>query len=445
MTAEHRAWHFGVLSFTGTGHVNPLIALSQELRTRGHKVTFFEKPKIADRVRHAGLDFVPLNGDNHLSKPTPPPAANSGIWSDISTLRFNLKRVANDIEMFIRTAPLTLRRSGVDALIINEVALTGPTIAELLCLPYFIISTSVPHNFGWNPSPWLPSRDYSGSWLDQLQKTLLELSVLRIRGPIRKVIDRQRQHMGLSPVKYLEKLYPCLAHITQIPECLDLPRTTTPANFHYTGPFVSESASPPVDFPWHRLDGRPLIYASLGTTRNVQPFVFGMIAEACRGLDMQLIISLGGRFIPEQFGPFPGDPLVVHYAPQLDLLKVASIVITHAGPNTVFETLMQGVPMIAIPIAHDQPAIAARLTRLKLAQIIPSRGLSAEKIRAAVVTLLDDPRYRNSAQKIGAQMRSLRGAGHAADVIEAALAKHERPPHPTQTPHTCHLYTIVSS
>jgi MGT family glycosyltransferase len=444
MTTERRVWHFGVLSFTGTGHVNPLIVLSQELTTRGHKVTFFEKPKIADRVRQAGLDFVPLTGDNSFPKPTPP-AATLGLWSEISTLRFNLKRVANDIEMFLRTAPLALRRSGVDALIVNEVALTGPTVAELLRLPYFIVSTSVPHNFGWSPSPWLSPRDYSGSWMNQLQNSLLELSALRIRGPIRKVIDRHREHMGLSPIQNLEKGYPCMAYITQLPECLDLPRTDIPENFHYTGPFVSGSARPAVDFPWHRIDGRPLIYASLGTTRNVQPFVIRMIAEACRGLNAQLVISLGGRFSLEQFGPFPGDPLVVRYAPQLDLLKLADIVITHAGPNTVFETLMQGVPMIAIPIAHDQPAIAARLARLKLAQVIPQRGLSAEKLRAAVITLLNDPCYRASARQVGAQVRLLHGAAHAADIIEAALARHEDQAQAKPSPAYSSTYASVSS
>ena len=35
--------------------------------------------------------------------------------------------------------------------------------------------------------------------------------------------------------------------------------------------------------------------------------------------------------------------------------------INHAGINTVLETLMEGKPMIAIPITHDQPALAARL------------------------------------------------------------------------------------
>jgi len=424
MVNDRRLWHFGVLSFTGTGHVNPLIALSQELKARGHTVTFFEKPKIAGRVRNAGLDFIPLASDDHLPKKTSPAAGNSGIRSDISTLRFNLNRVSKDIEIFLRNTPPILARAGVDALIINEVALTGPTVAELLRLPYFLISTSVPHNFGWSPSPWLSPRDYRGTWLEQLQKMLLELSVLRIRGPIRNAIDRYRRHAGLPPLQEMQKLCPCLAHITQIPECLDLPRGSLPANFHYTAPFISKTARPPVEFPWNRLAGRPVIYASLGTTRNIQPALFHMIAEACRGIDAQLVISLGGRFAPEDFPGLPGAPLVVRYAPQLEVLKRAAIVITHAGPNTVLETLMEGVPMVAIPIAHDQPAIAARLARLKIAEVLPLRNISPEKIRIAIATLLHDPSYRDRSQSTAAILRSLRGTEQAADIIETALAHH---------------------
>lgn len=445
MAADRRTWRFGVLSFTGTGHINPLIALSRELKARGHNITFFEKPKIADRVRRAGLDFVPLNEDTHFPKPKFSTSNSLGLWSELSTLRFNLKRVSNDIEMFLRSAPAILTRSGVDALIINEVALTGPTLAELMRVPYFVISTSIPHDFGWNPSPWLSARSYSRSWCEQLQKALLELSVFRIKGPIRGVIDRHRQHMGLMPVRYMERLYPCLAHITQIPECLDLPRTTLPANFHYTGPFISREARPPVEFPWHLLDGRPLIYASLGTTRNVQPFVYRMIAEACRDLDAQLVISLGGRFDSELFANMPGSPLVVRYAPQLEILKLAAIVITHAGPNTVLETLAEKVPMIAIPIAHDQPAIAARLVRLRVAEALPLRDVSSQKIRAAVVALLIDPRYRNAAERIGANVRSLNGVERAANIIEAALAKHEGLAHPRANVTPALSYTSASS
>jgi zeaxanthin glucosyltransferase len=34
--------HFGILSFPGTGHLHPLIALGRELVRRGHQVTVFQ-------------------------------------------------------------------------------------------------------------------------------------------------------------------------------------------------------------------------------------------------------------------------------------------------------------------------------------------------------------------------------------------------------------------
>ena len=64
--------------------------------------------------------------------------------------------------------------------------------------------------------------------------------------------------MGLSPVKYLEKLYPCLAHITQTPECLDLPRDAASRDLPLHRAFCQRICKAAVEFPWYRLDGRPL-------------------------------------------------------------------------------------------------------------------------------------------------------------------------------------------
>lgn len=418
--AIRRTWHFGVLSFTGTGHLNPLITLSQQLKERGHKVTFFEKTKIESRVRQAGLEFVSL-GESSSSKKSEPVAQTKNIWSDLLTLRFNLQRITNDVESYLRETPAALAKAGVDALLVNEIAMTGPTVAEVLRLPYFIISTSVPHNFGWSVGSRLSVASCSAPWFEKLEKGLLELSALSMRGPIRRAIDVQRWQAGLAPVRESGKTYPWLAQITQLPQCLDFPRTKLPGNFHYAGPFVSQAARPPVEFPWERIDGRPIIYASLGTARTMQPAIFRLIAEACQNLDVQLVLSLGGRLSPETLGDLPGEPLVVRYAPQLELVKMAKLVITHGGSNTVFEALLEGKPMIVIPVAHDQPAIAARLKRLKLAEVLSVKWLSAERIRAAVVKVLNDESYQDAAAWIQATLRSTCGVERAAKVIEQAM------------------------
>jgi zeaxanthin glucosyltransferase len=71
--------------------------------------------------------------------------------------------------------------------------------------------------------------------------------------------------------------------------------------------------------------------------------------------DVQVVLSVGKNLNPHSLGPTPSNTLVVRSAPQIELLKRAALCITHAGLNTVLESLAQGVPMVAIPIAYSQP------------------------------------------------------------------------------------------
>jgi zeaxanthin glucosyltransferase len=404
--------HFGVLSYKGTGHLNPLIALSRQLLTRGHRVTFFQTPDLESRVRRAGLEFFPVG------RPRSPQERRTDSPGSVAALRYSLKRIIGDMEMSLHETPDALTQAGVQALIIDEIALAGPTLAQMLDLPYFLVSTSVPHNFGWSVPGILPT-----SYVSRLQDALLQLSVLQMRGPVRWKLDAYRRQVGLGPIREIRKVFPELAHIAQLPQALDFPRPALPDNFHYTGPFVDEGARPSIDFPWNRLDGRRLIYASLGTAKKSQPDIFHLIADACRGLDLQLVISLGGRGDPNNYQGLPGDPLVVRDAPQLEILKMAETVITHGGLNTALEALMEGKPMIAIPIAYDQPAVAARLAWLKVAEVLPAHRLSALGLRLALAKLLNDASYRDAAIKMQASIRSARGLERAADVIEDALRR----------------------
>ena len=425
MGAEGSGRHFGVLSFTGSGHLNPLITLGLELQERGHRVTFFEKPKIERRIREAGLGFYAIGERESPFKGKGPAMSAGGVLSELATLRFNLRRIKHDLENYFNETEPALRKTGVDALIVNEIAITGPTLAELLGLPYFVVSTSVPHNFGWNAYPAWSGYRFRRSWFSLLQAAVLEVSSVKMHGPIRSTVNRFRASRGLAPVSGINPAYPPLAQITQLPKRLDLPRHDLRGYFRYTGPFAREGARPQVDFPWDRLDGRPLIYASLGTTRNSQADVLRLIAEACKEIGAQLVISLGGRFDSAVFGSWSGDPIVVEFAPQLEILKRASLVITHAGPNTVFETLIEGKPMVAVPIAHDQPAIAARLARLGVAEVLPIMRLSAEMIREAVVKVLMNESYRRAAEEMQKELECLKGVQRAAEIIEGSLTRSE--------------------
>jgi zeaxanthin glucosyltransferase len=173
-------------------------------------------------------------------------------------------------------------------------------------------------------------------------------------------------------------------------------------------------------FPWEKLDGRPLIYASMGTLQNRQVPIFEAIAAACAGLDVQLVLSLGSHDQRLEL-KLAGAAIVVPFAPQVELLKRATLAITHAGLNTALGSLSQGVPMVAIPITNDQPGVASRLEWLGAARVVQPGRLSAQRLRANVRTVLGEPHYRASAQQWKAEIANIDGLRLAGDVVERAV------------------------
>ncbi len=427
--------HFGVLSYKGTGHLNPLIALSRQLTKGGHRVTFFQRAELESRVRECGLEFSPIETVRSYSEEQDGADSQRSVVTGTVDLRFGIRRIVDEMEMLFQRAPAAFTRAGIDALIIDEIALAGPTLAQMLHLPYFVVSTSVPHRFGWTTPHGSSELQYSSTYSSREENALLQLSVFRMKGPVRWKLDNYRRQTGLEPIRELHNIFPELAHITQLPQCLDFPRGMLPRNFFYTGPFVDEAARPSVEFPWNRLDERPLIYASLGTARNNEA-IFRLIAEACQGPNLQLVISLGGRLDPAIFHDLPGRPLVVRYAPQLELLKRADVVITHGGLNSVLETLMEGKPMIAIPMGYDQPAVASRLAWLRIAEVLPKETLSANQLSLALAKILNTTSYRDAAKELQARIRSARGLERAVEVMEEALENfYGKPRRQTQAVH----------
>ena len=52
--------HLLFVALTGHGHINPTLALVEELVHRGHTVDYATAPDHADSVREAGAEWVPL-------------------------------------------------------------------------------------------------------------------------------------------------------------------------------------------------------------------------------------------------------------------------------------------------------------------------------------------------------------------------------------------------
>src|SRR4029453_16797039 len=117
----------------------------------------------------------------------------------------------------------------------------------------------------------------------------------------------------------------------------------------------------------------------------------------------------------------PGDPIVVGYAPQLELIQRSILTISHGGLNTALEWLAQGVPMVVLPVAYDQPGVGARVEWSGVGRSIPVGRLTVDRLRAAAREVPSAPTYREQAGDLRLAIEAADGLNRAAGVIEEAF------------------------
>jgi MGT family glycosyltransferase len=414
--------HFGMLCPALPGHLNPMMALGRELKARNHSITFFQIPDVESKITAEGFNFYPIGQDlyppgalkeflAHLGKLKGPPAIL--YWHQ------DHQKVASIV---CRDVPHALEKTGVEALLIDQLEPGGGAVAEFLKLPFITICNALALNREPGIPPIFTHQVYQRSkWAHLRNRILYYISDLTVQ-PFHVVVARYRRRWNLPALKGSDIFFANsqLAQISQQPITFDFPRQSLPKHFHYTGPWRNQSAQV-VPFPWERLTGKPLIYASLGTLQISKYDIFHCIAAACEPLDVQLVITHGGGMSEEQAQKLPGSPLVVSYAPQLEVLAKATLAITHAGLNTVLDALSYGIPLVAIPITFEQPGIAARLQWTGAGQMIPASRLSVSRLRTAIQQVLTEKSCRENAERLRDSLQQTGGVVQAADIVEKVM------------------------
>lgn len=408
--------HYGIISPPVPGHINPFGALGRELIRRGHRVTLFHIPDLEQRARAQQIEFIAIGQADHPAGSLPQSLTALGKLEGLAALRFTIQAVRKTTEMMCRDAPQAIVDAGVNLLLVDQTEPAGGTIAEHLGLPFVTICNALALNRDPNVPPPFSNWSYNASLWARVRNALGYAAGDRFTGPIRDVVASYRKKWRLPPHRGPEDSFSQLAQISQQPRAFDFPRRGLPANFQYAGPFRGSSVDTP--FPWDRLNGQPLIYASLGTLQNSKERIFQCFAEACSGLPAQLVITHGGGLDDRAVAALPGQPLVVSYAPQLEVLSRARLTLTHAGLNTVLDSLTHGVPLVAVPITYEQPAIAERIRWTGTGEVLPLKKLNAPALRQAIVRVLDTPGYADRAHAVAQSIREGGGARGAADSIE---------------------------
>ncbi|MBV8834804.1 MAG: glycosyltransferase family 1 protein [Acidobacteriaceae bacterium] len=412
--------HFGLLCPPATSHVTGLSSVGRALISRGHRATLFNILDVEKLAKSEGLEFVPLGIEKH-------PLGSFRAFSEkiaqlkgIQALRFGLRPALAEIEMLLTEAPDALRAANVDVLLCDQGQPTGSTIAELLGIPFLTICNASPANREPCVPPTITHWMYGCSFRAKLRNELAYELFSILVTPLRRKINVFRSEHGLAPIRSLDDTFSPLAQISQQSREFDFPHHGLPAHFHHIGLFHRPGSSN-TSFPYERLNGKPLVFASFGTILCDKPEIFEMLAQACHELDTQLVITLGGRGRIEQYQCLPGNPIVVNYAPQLEVLKHTSLTVCHAGTNTVLESLQAGVPVVTVPVWADQPGVAARLVYSGAGERLMLGQLSCDRFREVCGKVLREPKYRQRALAIGESIRNAGGEERAADIIENCL------------------------
>ena len=414
--------HFGIICPAATGHLNPMTALGYELQKRGHRVTVINIEDARPKAIAAGLEFEVIGKSDF------PPGANKDLFAQLGNLsgfkafKYSIQWMVAVANTILRDTPEVIRATGIEALLIDQASPEGSTVAQYLNLPFVSICSAIMLNRDLNVPSVVTFGNYDPTWRGVLRNRIGYALVSQVAKPIAKTVQSYRRQWNLPDPDRRSDGYSTLAQIAQQPGSFEFPRKELPSWFHFTGPFSNPMSREPVSFPYEELTERPLIYVSLGTLQNQCLRIFGAIAEACADLDAQLVISLGGGASSESLPDLPGNPIVVGYAPQLELLPKATLTITHAGMNTVLESLSNGVPMVAIPITNDQPGVAARIAWTGTGEVVPLKKVSVENLRKAIQKVLREDSYKKNASRLQESIKQAGGVSKAADIIERVVA-----------------------
>jgi MGT family glycosyltransferase len=325
--------------------------------------------------------------------------------------------LAGFTDVICRELPGALDRLAPDALIIDQTDTAASLVATALGIPFVNVANALPLNLEPAVPPPVLSWPYDPSEKG-LRRNRGGYRVARfVERPITRVIRRHAERLGRPDIRFGDEAWSTRAQITQCVRGPRFPREQLPSTFHYVGPF--READAPLDFELPD-DGKPIAFCSLGTLQGSRTGLFRAVAVAAADLDVTLVIAHGGLLPDSEADRLPGRPIVRSFVPQRALLARCAVAITHAGFNTVMDALSFGVPMVALPIAFEQPATGARLERAG-AGIMVQRGRSPRRIGNALRTVLTNPAYRAAAGRLSQEIATAGGASRAADIVSQVV------------------------
>jgi MGT family glycosyltransferase len=374
------------------GHINPTLPLVKELVRRGDKVCYFSIKEFKEKIEKAGAEYVDYGDSVYQFLSCYKPKGNHPFFTLIEFL-LAMDRIIVSV-VLERTKELSF-----DYMIHDAMFGGGNILPKKLGIPAVCSCTS----FAMNKLP-LPEHILKPGFHPQLDGIYRELEVAAadfgIDTPCLMDIFFKKADLNLV---FTSRMFQ--------PEGENFDDT-----FKFVGPSISEREEK-VEFPFDQLDGCKVIYISMGTINNNCIELYQKCMEAFREEDCKVVMSVGNKVDISSLGSIPPNFIVRNHVPQLEILKHTDAFISHGGLNSVSEALYYRVPVAAIPIANDQPAVAGRLKALGAGLMLKMDEITPQILKDTVHKLIKEESYRSASDAVGKSFAEAGGYKAAADAI----------------------------
>ncbi|MGE2833758.1 glycosyltransferase [Mycobacterium sp. SMC-4] len=395
------------------GHLAPMLVIGSGLQSLGHHVTVLTGASLTDSVRAAGLDVVALPDNVRIDPPAAAPMLLRNLPAPLRRFwlgRAELRSVF--VEPLVAEAHALrgiLDEGPVDA-ILADVTFTGalaillseaPRAPIVACgvAPLTLSSVDTPpFGMAWQPQQGV---DYSRMTAAAHQVIMRDSQ---------RAFEAALRRAGVDRVPVFISDWPRLADaLVQLSVAgFEYPRCDLPDTVEFVGPALP-SPDDAFEKPswWSDLfAASTVVLVTQGTFDNTD--LDQLITPTLRGLadldDVLVVATTGGRAGQELPQHVPANARVTDWVPYSALMPHVDVMITNGGYGGVQYALSHGVPLVVAGETSDKAEVAARVTYTGVGVDLKTSTPTPQAVRAAVVQVRDDRRYRTAAQRLRAEI-----------------------------------------
>ncbi|MED4826586.1 macrolide family glycosyltransferase [Bacillus atrophaeus] len=384
--------HITIINIPAYGHVNPTLALVEQLCEKGHRVTYATTEEFAPAVQQAGAR--PLLYETTIS--VDPQQIKELMEKNETPLMFlkeSLGILPQLEELYKDDQP--------DLIVYDFIALAGKLLADKLQVPAVRLCSSYAQNESFQMG--------TEEMLKQVKEAEAEFQAFL-------------EQENLPAVSFEQLAIPEAFNIVFMPRSFQIKNETFDDRFCFIGPSLGKRREQERLLLKEKGD-RPLMLISLGTAFNAWPEFYQMCMEAFGGAEWHVIMSVGKSIEPDSLGDIPDNFTVRQRVPQLDVLTEADVFISHGGMNSTMEAMNEGVPLVVIPQMHEQELTAQRVEELGLGIYLPKEEVSVPRLQQAIGNIFSDKEIHSRVKDMQKDVKEAGGAEQGAAEIEAFMKK----------------------